>query len=109
MFASIPNLLADQASAGLAQQVAPYVDDRPRPRRPFRLDELNSASCSGRFGVSDTFASALWVLDTLFNLAVRRCRRGQHPHAARAPYEPFTFTHRGSTWSAFVHPITTGC
>jgi hypothetical protein len=30
---------------------------------PFRLDELNSASCSGKWGVSNTFASALWATD----------------------------------------------
>ncbi len=30
---------------------------------------MNSASCEGAKGVSDTFASALWALDTMFNFA----------------------------------------
>jgi hypothetical protein len=32
---------------------------------PFRLDETNSASCSGIKGISDTYASALWAIDFL--------------------------------------------
>ncbi len=32
---------------------------------PLRLSETNSASCGGITGVSDTFASALWVIDYL--------------------------------------------
>ena len=47
---------------------------------PLRADELNSVSCGGARGVSDTFASALWVLDTLFNMARVGRRRRQHPH-----------------------------
>ena len=35
----------------------------------FRLTEINSASCEGAKGVSDTFASALWALDTMFDMA----------------------------------------
>ena len=30
---------------------------------------MNGVSCGGTRGVSDTFASALWVLDTLFEMA----------------------------------------
>ncbi len=36
---------------------------------PLRLDEINSVSCHGKAGVSDSFASALWGLDVLFTLA----------------------------------------
>ena len=69
LFASIPNLLADRSSSGLAAGVAPYVAAAHARGVQFRLDELNSVSCSGKRGVSDTFASALWMLDTLFNMA----------------------------------------
>ena len=34
----------------------------------FRLTELNSISCSGTRGVSNSFASALWAPDVLFEL-----------------------------------------
>ncbi len=33
-----------------------------------RLDEMNGITCGGYGGVSDAFGSALWVLDTLFEL-----------------------------------------
>ena len=32
---------------------------------PFRLDEINSVSCGGVAGISNTFASALWATDYL--------------------------------------------
>src|SRR5205085_4793117 len=34
----------------------------------FRLTEFNSVTCGGLRGVSDTFATALWAPDTLFEL-----------------------------------------
>src|SRR5438270_509576 len=40
LFASIPNLLADPASAGLAAPLAPYVQQAHAEHIPFRLDEL---------------------------------------------------------------------
>jgi Glycosyl hydrolase family 79 C-terminal beta domain len=107
-FASVANLMLDQASAGLAQQVASYVTVAHAHGAQFRLDELNSASCRGRFGVSNTAASALWALDTLFNMAAVGVDGVNIHTLPNAPYEPFTFTHRGSTWSAFVHPIYYG-
>jgi hypothetical protein len=107
-YASIPNLLSDSSSAGLAQQVAPYVTTSHAKALPFRLDELNSASCAGKFGVSNTFASALWVLDTLFNLqsvGVDGINIHTLPGSA---YEPFTTHAHDRRWSAFVHPLYYG-
>ena len=40
---------------------------------PYRICETNSFSGGGRPGVSDTFASALWVLDFMFTLASAGC------------------------------------
>ena len=76
---------------------------------PFRLDELNSASCAGR-GVSDTFASALWVLDTLFNLAAGRRGRGQPPHAARSRLRAVhVHASAAAPGTGSSTPSTTGC
>lgn len=36
---------------------------------PFRINEINSFYGGGKPGVSDTFASALWVLDYMFQIA----------------------------------------
>ncbi len=107
-YASIPNLLLDSSSAGLARGVAPYTAVAHAHGLPFRLDELNSAACSGKKGVSDTFASALWVLDTLFNMAAVGVDGVNFHTLPGAAYEPFTFTQHGSTWSAFVHPLYYG-
>jgi hypothetical protein len=108
LYATPTNLLADTSSAGLAQQVAPYVATAHAHGAAFRLDELNSAACKGRFGVSNAFVSALWALDTLFNLAAVGVDGVNIHTLPGAPYEPFTFTQKGRTWSAFVHPIYYG-
>lgn len=107
-FTSIPNLLLDSSSAGLAQGVAAYTAVAHAHGVQFRVDELNSASCAGRTGVSDTFASALWVLDTLFDLASAGVDGVNFHTLPGSAYEPFTFTQTGSTWSAFVHPLYYG-
>ena len=107
-YASIPNLLADSSSAGLAQQVAPYVADAHARGDRFRLDELNSAACAGRRGVSNTFASALWALDTLFNMAAVGVDGVNIHTLPTSAYEPFTFSHVAGRWRAFVHPIYYG-
>ena len=103
-YPTIPNLLADRSSAGLAQAVAPYVTTAHSSGLQFRLDEMNSASCSGKKGVSNTFASALWVLDTLYNLASVGVD-GVNVHSLPgAAYELFSFQHTSAGWEAFVHP-----
>jgi Glycosyl hydrolase family 79 C-terminal beta domain len=108
LFASIPNLLADGASAGLAAPLAPYVQQAHAEHIPFRLDELNSASCSGKPGVSDSFASALWVIDALFSMASAGVDGVNFHTLPGAAYEPFTFTHHGNSWRATVHPLYYG-
>jgi hypothetical protein len=103
-YPTIPNLLSDSSSSGLAQAVAPYVGPTHDRGLPVRVGEMNSASCSGKRGVSDTFASALWVLDTLFNLASIGVD-GVNVHSLPgAAYELFTFKHTAAGWEAFVHP-----
>jgi hypothetical protein len=73
-----------------------------------RIDELNSASCGGRRGVSDSFASALWVLDTLFHMA-RVGVDGVNIHTfAHATYAPFEFMRARGHWIARVRPLYYG-
>lgn len=108
VFASIPNLLADRSSTGLAAGVAPYVAAAHARGLQFRLDELNSVSCSGKRGVSDTFASALWMLDTLFGMASVSVDGVNIHSLPGAHYEPFTLSKRHRKWQAFVHPAYYG-
>lgn len=67
-YPTIARLLSQRASAGMAQSVKAAVLLAHRAGLPFRLTELNSVTCGGRRGVSDTFATALWAPDALFDL-----------------------------------------
>jgi hypothetical protein len=66
---TVGDLLSNAASAGLANGLAPDVAIAHRRGLALRVDEINAVSCGGVRGVSDAFASALWVLNTLFELA----------------------------------------
>jgi hypothetical protein len=58
--------------------------------------------------VSDTFASALWVLDTLFNMT-RAGIDGVNIHTFhKAIYEPFAVSEAAGRWSAQVRPMYYG-
>jgi hypothetical protein len=104
-YPSIPNLLADSSSSGLAQGLASYVSVAHQHGLPFRVGEMNSASCQGAKGVSDTFASALWVLNTLFNLANVGVDGVNLHMLPGSHYELFTVSHSAAgAWQAFVHP-----
>jgi Glycosyl hydrolase family 79 C-terminal beta domain len=104
-FPSIPHLLSDAASAGLAGPLARYVTLAHRHGLPFRVDELNSASCEGAPGVSDTFASALWALDTLFNLASVGVDGVNFHMLPGSAYQLFSVSQTAAgTWQAVVHP-----
>jgi len=62
---------------GVDAKLQPQLDQlRAASQRcgvPSRICEVNSFSGGGRPGVSDTMASALWVLDYMFTLASNRC------------------------------------
>ena len=104
MYPTIANLLSDNAQSGLAASVAPYVAMAHADGMPFRVDELNSVACSGVAGVSDTFASGLWMLDTLFEMANVGVD-GVNVHTlAAAKYAPFSFTDGPGGWQASVQP-----
>lgn len=108
-FPSIPNLLADSSSAGLAAGVAPFVKTAARHHLPLRIAEMNSASCEGAAGVSDTFASALWALDTMFNFAKAGVQGVNFHMLPGSHYELFTpSVAADGSWQALVHPIYYG-
>jgi hypothetical protein len=67
-YATVPRLLSWQASGGLTRDVAGAVATAHAAGLRFRLTELNSVTCGGRYGVSNTFATALWAPDALFTL-----------------------------------------
>jgi hypothetical protein len=103
-YPTVPNLLSPAASAGLVAGIAPYAALARRRGLTFRVDELNSVACGGKTGVSNTFASALWVLDTLFETA-KAGADGVNIHTfPGAAYAPFSFVQARRRWSAAVRP-----
>jgi hypothetical protein len=62
-------LLAPSSSTGLAASVAPLVGVARRHGAALRVGEINAVSCGGQPGLSNSFAAALWSLDTMFALA----------------------------------------
>jgi hypothetical protein len=78
-YPTVARLLSNNAAAGLAEAVTPAARAAHAAGLPFRLTELNSVTCGGVAGVSDTFATALWTPDALFNL-VRAGVNGVNVH-----------------------------
>ncbi len=103
-FPTIARLLSEHASVGIARSVNPAVGVAHRAGLQFRLTELNSVTCGGRTGVSDTFATALWAPDALFEL-LRAGVDGVNLHVrAHAINAPFTLTRDGLS----AHPLLYG-
>jgi hypothetical protein len=105
---TIARLLSAASSAGLAQSVARAAAVAHAHDARIRVDELNSVSCRGQKGVSNTFASALWVVDALFNMA-RVNVDGVNVHTLPASvYQPFVLARTGSIWRWTVDPLYYG-
>lgn len=67
-YPTIARLLSQHATAGVASSLAADIRAARRAGLRFRLSELNSVNCGGRRGVSDSFATALWAPEMLFDL-----------------------------------------
>jgi Glycosyl hydrolase family 79 C-terminal beta domain len=97
-------LLAPFASEGLMRQAAPAIALAHSRHMAFRVDEMNAVTCAGTPGVSDTFASALWVLNALFAMD-RAGVDGVNVHSWRGSAgKLFGFSLDHGTWSASVRP-----
>jgi hypothetical protein len=107
-YPSVPHLLSSYSTVDLAGSVLPWLRIAHSQHRELRVDELNSVACRGKHGVSDTFASGLWVLDALFELA-RLGVDGVNMHTLPdSAYELFKFSHTGGQWQASVPPVYYG-
>ncbi len=96
-YPTVARLLSWQASGGLTQDIAGAVAVAHHAGLKFRLTELNSVTCGGKAGVSNTFATALWAPDALFTL-MRAGVDGVNLHVrAYAINAPFSLTRHGLT------------
>lgn len=67
-FPTIARVLGENATLGMARTITGAVLTAKHAGLPVRLTEINSVTCGGRKGVSNTFATALWAPDALFEL-----------------------------------------
>jgi Glycosyl hydrolase family 79 C-terminal beta domain len=96
-YPTVARLLSWQAVDALAKDVKGAVAVAHDADLKFRLTELNSVTCGGKAGVSNTFATALWAPDALFTL-MRAGADGVNLHVrAYAINAPFALTRRGLT------------
>ena len=104
VYPSVSNLLSDASSRGLADSIAPDVRIAHARHLPLRIDEMNTVSAGQAPGVADSFASALWIVDALFNMA-RVGVDGVNIHTfPSATYELFHFRRTQGRWQGFVSP-----
>ena len=102
-YPTVPNLLGAFASRELMKGVGTYVTIAHQHHVPFRIDEMNSVTCGGKLGVSNTFSAALWALDALFEMA-RGGVDGVNIHVPHKWNEPFELHDVGGQWQAIVRP-----
>jgi hypothetical protein len=105
---TVPEILADSSSTGLAASVAGAVAASHARHVPLRVDEMSAISCGGVNGVSHSFATGLWALDALFAMA-RVGVDGVNMQTAPGSWnELFGVTQSKSGWSATVYPAYYG-
>jgi hypothetical protein len=64
-----PEIVEAEVTRKVEEEWLPQLEASKAAGVPFRLAECNTASGGGKRGVSDAFASALWALDFLFDVA----------------------------------------
>ena len=105
---SVPHLLSLPASRGLLEGVPPFVTLAHEDGARYRIDEVGPISCNGRAGVSNTMASALWVMDTLFSIAadnIDGVNLHTYPDSVNGLFD---FSRAQGQWESTVHPLYYG-
>ncbi len=67
-FPTIARVLSENATVGMRRTALTLERISDRAGLPLWLTEINSVTCGGARGVSNTFATALWAPDALFEL-----------------------------------------
>lgn len=84
-------LLQDSAATQGAAYVANYTSTAHQNGQKFRIGELNSIDQGGVTGISDTFSSALWAVDTMFEFLNAGVDGVNWHDASSCAYCAFTF------------------
>jgi len=103
-YPTIARVLSENATAGMARTVLGAVRVARTAGLPVRLTELNSITCGGVSGISNTFATALWAPDALFELLHAGVSAVSVHVRAEAINAAFSLGRRG----LYAHPLLYG-
>jgi hypothetical protein len=107
-YPSVSNLLSFDASRSLLYGTADALQAAQRAGQIVRVAEMGAVTCGGTAGVSDSFASALWLLDALFDMAAHGVA-GVNVHSFPGAYGAlFDFARARGRWLGSVEPIYYG-
>ena len=101
---SAGQLFETSSLQGLANQIGSWVQVAATHKLPLRVDEMNSVSCGGEAGLSNSFAPALWALDMLPRL-VQAGVAGVNFHTVPDSINAiFSAAHSASGWAVSAQP-----
>jgi hypothetical protein len=103
LFPSVAHLLSLAASRDQLAGLRRYIAVARSRGDGFRVDELGTVSCSGQDGVSNSMASALWVMDTLFAMDQAGVS-GVNLHTVKGVNQLFVPERSHGRWTATVGP-----
>jgi hypothetical protein len=107
-YPSVANLLAPHASRGIMDGVGPFISLSHRHHLGFLIDEMGSITCNGTAGVSDTFASALWAVDSMFAMVSGGVDAVNLHSFQNSLNGLFDFRLAHGHWEGRVHPMYYG-
>ncbi len=90
-YPTITSLLDENKSIGFGATIQSAAEFAHSRRQDLRLTEVNSISCGGNAGVANSFATALWAPDALFELIENGANSVNwhiRPNAVNAPFHP---------------------
>ncbi|MHB1568135.1 MAG: glycosyl hydrolase family 79 C-terminal domain-containing protein [Solirubrobacteraceae bacterium] len=107
-YPSVAHLLSPYATENLISPLRRFVALAHRDRAGYRIDEMGSITCNGRWGVSNTMASALWTAAALFTAAqagVDGVNLHAYPGLSNTPFDLFRSK---AGWVGVVRPMYYG-
>ena len=103
-YPTIARVLSENATAGMGRTALKVEHISDRAGLPLWLTEINSVTCGGKPGVSDTFATALWAPDALMELVQSGVESASVHVRANAINMAFSLTTKGM----IAHPLFYG-
>jgi hypothetical protein len=101
---TIAKMLSPLSTVDAADGVAPWVKVAHAHVLPIRIGEMNNVACGSPPGIPNTFAMALWALDSLYAY-VQVGVDGVNVHTwPGAIYKMFTFKKTKRGWQGSVEP-----